>query len=182
MYWVRCQIVPQQWISDRILLGSDFLKKVDVLLSRGKVEIVKRTEAEKVKCVEAYELQENDISEIEDVSNEEVELRVVREEYREVVEDIVRLYSPKRPEKSCVQINIALIDVDPVHRTARRLAAKEQKVMAKQIEEWLEEGVVQPSWSDYASPIVLVKKKDDSYRLCVDYRALNAKMIKDRHR
>ncbi|GFS75548.1 hypothetical protein TNCV_3424961 [Trichonephila clavipes] len=50
----------------------------------------------------------------------------------------------------------------------------------KQIDEWLEQGIVRPSSSEYASPIVLVKKKDDTTRLCVDYRRRNRKLVKDR--
>ncbi|GFW65186.1 retrovirus-related Pol polyprotein from transposon 17.6 [Trichonephila clavipes] len=50
----------------------------------------------------------------------------------------------------------------------------------KQIDEWLEQGIVRPSSSEYASSIVLVKKKDGTTRLCVDYRRLNRKLVKDR--
>ena len=37
-----------------------------------------------------------------------------------------------------------------------------------------------PSYSDYAAAVVLSKKKDNSYRLCIDYRKLNHKIVKDR--
>ena len=38
----------------------------------------------------------------------------------------------------------------------------------------LKEGVIEPSNSEWASPMVIIKKKDDKIRLCVDYRKLNA--------
>lgn len=42
-------------------------------------------------------------------------------------------------------------------------------------------GIVRPCFSDYASPIVLVNKKDGTKRICVDYRKLNEKIIKDKY-
>lgn len=46
----------------------------------------------------------------------------------------------------------------------------------------LKVGTVQPSSCMYASPVVLVKKKDNTWRLCVDYRKLNEMIVKDRFR
>lgn len=44
----------------------------------------------------------------------------------------------------------------------------------------LDQGVIQPSSGPYASPVVLVGKKDGSWRLCVDYRDLNKFTVKDK--
>jgi len=57
----------------------------------------------------------------------------------------------------------------------------EREQVNAQVDEWMREGIVQPSLSEYASPVVLARKKDGSIRLCVDYRQLNRKIIKDRY-
>lgn len=50
----------------------------------------------------------------------------------------------------------------------------------KMVHNLLDDGTIQASSSSYASPVVLVKKKDGSWRLCVDYRGLNQMTVKDR--
>jgi len=49
------------------------------------------------------------------------------------------------------------------------------------LDEYLSEGIIRPIESEYASPIVLVKKKSGDLRLCVDYRKLNKTMVKDNY-
>ncbi|RWS27735.1 pol polyprotein-like protein [Leptotrombidium deliense] len=76
------------------------------------------------------------------------------------------------------EFTIDLIDDKPVRKNPYIYSSAQRKELQKQIDELIELGVVSPSRSPYASPVVLVKKADETYRMCVDLRFLNTK-IKD---
>jgi hypothetical protein len=67
----------------------------------------------------------------------------------------------------------------PVITTPYRHPKKFKDEIEKAIKELLEMGHIRPSSSSFASLVVLVKKKDGTMRMCIDYRALNKKMIKN---
>lgn len=67
----------------------------------------------------------------------------------------------------------------PLRQRPYRVSSTERRVIDEQVGDMLKRGVVQPSESPWASPVVLVKKKDGSIRFCVDYRRLNKITRKD---
>lgn len=78
------------------------------------------------------------------------------------------------------EMDIKLTTDKPINRKPYRLAHTEREVVNRKINEMLESNIIRESTSEYASPIILVRKKDGDYRLCVDYRALNAVTVKER--
>uniref|UniRef100_A0A3B5PZG8 Gypsy retrotransposon integrase-like protein 1 n=1 Tax=Xiphophorus maculatus TaxID=8083 RepID=A0A3B5PZG8_XIPMA len=75
--------------------------------------------------------------------------------------------------------DIPLLDDAPVRQRYRRIPPSEYELVKDHINQLLAANVIRESSSPYASPIVLVRKKDGSIRLCVDYRQLNIKTRKD---
>lgn len=62
-----------------------------------------------------------------------------------------------------------------------RLSYQEKLKVREIIKDLLHKNIIRESTSEYASPIILVKKKDGADRMCVDFRALNRVTIKDRY-
>lgn len=64
---------------------------------------------------------------------------------------------------------------NPVSIRPYRYALKQKDIIEKLVQQMLNQGIIRDSCSPFASPVVLVGKKDGSWRLCVDYRDLNKK-------
>ena len=70
-------------------------------------------------------------------------------------------------------------DAKPIKQLPRCLPNALRSVVNEQVEEMINSYIIRPSCSPWASPIVLVKKKDGTWRFCVDFRQLNDITIKD---
>ncbi|GKC78909.1 putative reverse transcriptase domain-containing protein [Tanacetum coccineum] len=64
-------------------------------------------------------------------------------------------------------------NVAPVARAPYRLAPSEMKELFEQLKELSDKGFIRPSSSPWGAPALFVKKKDGSFRMCIDYRELN---------
>lgn len=80
---------------------------------------------------------------------------------------------------SLVQHDIMTRPGNPVKQLPRRMAREKQQNADQQIQQSLEAGLARRSHSSWASPIVMVNKKDGMYCLCIDYRALNDCTVKN---
>jgi hypothetical protein len=69
----------------------------------------------------------------------------------------------------------------PINIRPYRYSPQQKIEIEKKIADMLKRGVIQQSSSPFASPVLLVKKKDDTWRFCVDYRHLNDITVKNKH-
>ncbi|GJW37456.1 putative reverse transcriptase domain-containing protein [Tanacetum coccineum] len=69
----------------------------------------------------------------------------------------------------------------PVARTPYRLAPSEMQELSNQLQELADRGFIRPSTSPWGAPVLFVKKKDGSFRMCIDYRELNKLTVKNRY-
>ena len=98
------------------------------------------------------------------------DLSLLLEEYH----DVFSLEEGERGETDLVELHIDTGDALPKKQPVRRVPFAVRHEIARQLKEMQSGDVIQPSSSPWASPIVLVRKKDGNLRFCVDFRCLNS--------
>lgn len=158
-YPTKIHVVPQDSMTMSFVVGGELLSQTTLVITKDEVQVFK----------------------IEIEEDNKIATDCTNKKYVDEIKKLVDEYNPKEPKTTNVTTKIILKDEVPIHQPPRRLSPKEDEEVERQIEEWLEKKIVRPSTSEYSSPIVLVKKKNGSTRICVDYRKLNKHVVKDRY-
>ncbi|GJY56439.1 putative reverse transcriptase domain-containing protein [Tanacetum coccineum] len=102
-----------------------------------------------------------------------------------IVRDFPKVFPedlPGLPPTRQVEFQIDLVPgVAPVARAPYRLAPSEMKELSEQLKELSDKGFIRPSSSPWGAPVLFVKKKDGSFRMCIDYQELNKLTVKNRY-
>ncbi|KAD3640129.1 hypothetical protein E3N88_29352 [Mikania micrantha] len=89
---------------------------------------------------------------------------------------------PGLPPVRQVEFRIDLVPrANPVAKSPYRLAPSEMQELSSQLQELLDKGFIRPSFSPWGAPVLFVKNKDGSFRMCIDYRELNKLTIKNKY-
>ncbi|GJR69463.1 putative reverse transcriptase domain-containing protein [Tanacetum coccineum] len=161
-------IIGMDWLAYHRALIDCYEKIVRIPLPNGKILEVQGERPEKdlrsLACIKADEKKLDDI-------------RVVRD-FPEVFPDDLLGLPLVREIEFCIDL---IPGASPVVRSPYRLAPSEMLELSNQLKELQEKGFIRPSHSPWGAPVLFVKKKDGSMRMCIDYRELNKLTIKNRY-
>ena len=99
-------------------------------------------------------------------------------EYRDVFLEEVSGLPPRRDIDFSIELALGAVSVS---RTPYQMSTPELVELKLQLKEMMDKGYIRPSVSPWGAPILFVKKKDGTLRLCIDYRQLNKVTIKNKY-
>ncbi|GJR51310.1 putative nucleotidyltransferase, ribonuclease H [Tanacetum coccineum] len=161
-------IVGMDWLSNQKAMIVYHEKIVRIPVEEGKVLCVQgERNVGKTKTLMSTKANEPTLSDIP----------IVRD-FEDVFPDDLSGLPPQRQ----VEFRIDLIPgATPVAKSPYRLAPSEMQELSEQLQELQDKGFIRPSHSPWGAPVLFVKKKDGSFRMCIDYRELNKLTIKNRY-
>ncbi|GJT52684.1 putative reverse transcriptase domain-containing protein [Tanacetum coccineum] len=161
-------IVGMDWLSNQKAVIVCHEKIVRIPIEGGKVLCVQgERNVGKTKTLMSTKANEPTLSDIP----------IVRD-FEDVFPDDLSGLPPQRQ----VEFRIDLIPgATPVAKSPYRLAPSEMQELSEQLQELQDKGFIRPSHSPWGAPVLFVKKKDGSFRMCIDYRELNKLTIKNRY-
>ena len=104
-----------------------------------------------------------------------------KQQVKQVLGEFEELFSDTIGQTNIAHHKIDTGDNPPIRQRAKQMPYAFREESNKQIEDMLEKGIIRPSTSPWASPIVLVHKKSGDFRFCIDYRRLNQITRNDAH-
>jgi hypothetical protein len=99
-------------------------------------------------------------------------------EYRDVFPEEVLGLPPRRDIDFLIELASGAV---PMSRTPYRMSTPDLVELKLQLKEMMDKGYIQPSMSPWGAPVLFMKKKDGTLRMCIDYRQLNKVTIKNKY-
>ncbi|GJU69441.1 putative reverse transcriptase domain-containing protein [Tanacetum coccineum] len=155
-----------------VIIGMDWLVKHDAVIVCGE-KVIRMSYGNQMLIVES----DKGVSRLKVISCIKAHVPVIHDFLKVFPEELSGLPPPRQ-----VEFQIDLVPgPTPIARAPYRLAPSEMRELSIQLQELPKKGFICPSSSPWGAPMLFVKKKDGSFRMCIDYRQLNKLTIKNRY-
>nr|GFA77804.1 putative reverse transcriptase domain-containing protein [Tanacetum cinerariifolium] len=165
-----------------VIIGMDWLRRCHTVIQRERISINSNLV---FKSSRIYGKRVSDL--FSKISAKKEEDRTEGKQLKDVpvIRDYPEVFPknfPGLPPARPVELQIDLFPgAAPVARAPYRLAPSEMKELSEQLQELFEKGFIRPSSSPWGSPVLFIKKKDGSFRMCINYSDLNKLKVKNRY-
>lgn len=171
-------VVADDAINSDMIIGLTLTNQAVLTIDSAKNTVVFKKHDSGLKCAENNNVA-SEVNQIMNIDTVDNSIENIPEYFRPQIVSLIENYKPVANVETPIETKIILSSEDPVFQRARRLAPREKVVVRDQIQEWLRDGIIRESFSQFASPVVVVRKKNGLYRVCIDFRKLNRNIIKD---
>lgn len=181
--------MSKQNLEVEMIIGLDVINECELKITPEETTLKKWKK--KDQSTQKRQIEENDmettIEEFRNINfittkeqNEPDLSHITDKSIRNKIQNLIENYHPTEENECPIEMNIILRDETPITVKPRRLSPSELEEAEKMVNEWKKDKVIQESLSPFAAQIVLVPKKDNTKRMCVDFRPLNKRIIRDR--
>ncbi|GFS76714.1 retrovirus-related Pol polyprotein from transposon 297 [Trichonephila clavipes] len=172
---VKINVVPNHSMNFDIIIGCNLIKQANLTITPDSVMFSKLQNEVSDASPQPFVFAITD-----DIPKFDIGLEIPKQTRNDVVALLV-CYRPNKIKTTDTELSITVTDDKPIYHSPRRLPFTERDIVDKQIDEWIQNGVIEPCSSAYASQVLVVRKKDGSPRVCIDFRKLNRVLVKDHY-
>ncbi|GFV80532.1 peptidase A2 domain-containing protein [Trichonephila clavipes] len=169
---VKINVVPNHSMNFDIIIGCNLIKQANLTITPDSV-MFSQPQIE----VSDASPQPFAFAITDDISKFEIGPEIPKQT-RNDVEALLVSYRLNKIKTTDIELSITVTDDKPIYHSPRRLPFTERDIVDKQIDEWTQNGIESCS-SAYASQVLVVRKKDGSPRVYIDFRKLNRVLVKD---
>ncbi|UYV84801.1 hypothetical protein LAZ67_X003569 [Cordylochernes scorpioides] len=175
-------VIPPKSIKNISVINEEICCVRDVLVSTSKDVLLRKNLIESSDKLQETQLKSREWTQMINLTLDPGLSEIQRLQLVSCLDEFIDIFdfggTPIKPT-STVKHKINTGDHSPIKQRPYRVAPSERRLIQQKVNKMIENHIVKPSESPWSSPVILVRKKDRTWRFCVDYRRLNKITKKD---